>query len=281
MTALAGKTAVITGATSGIGVDVARSFVAEGAQVLLAGRRKEHGDAVAEMLGSAATFVQVDVSIEDEVAALVTRALDQYGALDIVVNNAGAPATLCGMADVDIDAFRRVLDVNLYGPLYAIKHAAAHMQSRGQGSIINIGSVAGRSAAVSGLDYSTSKAALQHLTRWAAMELGEHGVRVNCVSPGFIATGIFAKAAGLSDADAERSAARLAAEFAPELAKVQPVSRPGVGADVAAAVVFLASDAARYINGHDLALDGGMTVRQPYSVMRAQRTRIADIVAGR
>jgi NAD(P)-dependent dehydrogenase (short-subunit alcohol dehydrogenase family) len=278
MSALTGKIAVITGATSGIGVDIARSFVAEGARVVLAGRRKVQGEAVAGSLGTAAEFVETDVAVEAEVAALIATAIDRHGAVDVVVNNAGAPANLGRIADVDIEAFRRVHDVNLYGPLFAIKHVAAHMTSRGSGSIINLGSVAGNRAGVTGLDYSTSKAALHHLTRWAAIELGEHGVRVNTVSPGFVATGIFAKAGGQSDAEAERSIAELAARIRPHLARIQPISVPGTGADVAAAAVFLASDAARYINGHDLALDGGMAVGQPYSILVEQRARIAEIV---
>jgi NAD(P)-dependent dehydrogenase (short-subunit alcohol dehydrogenase family) len=152
------------------------------------------------------------------------------------------------------------------------------MRARGSGSIVNIASTSGLVAATSGMDYSVSKAALRHLTRWAAMELGECGVRVNSISPGFIVTGIFGKGAGLSDSDAKSQLASLAQEAPAELAKIQPISRPGTGADVAAAALWLAGDASGYVTGHDLVVDGGQTVGQPYSVMQQQRTKLAEIL---
>ena len=167
MNAMTGKVAVVTGATSGIGVDVARAFVAEGAQVVLAGRRRPEGEAVAAELGAAASFVATDVSDEDDVAELLDGAVRRHGRLDVLVNNAGSPSQLGRIEEVDAAAFRATQEVNVMGALYGIKYAAGHLRRQGTGgSIITMASITGERVVYAGVAYSVSKAALLNLTRW-------------------------------------------------------------------------------------------------------------------
>jgi NAD(P)-dependent dehydrogenase (short-subunit alcohol dehydrogenase family) len=136
MNALTGKVAVVTGATGGIGVDVARAFVAEGAQVVLAGRRRSEGDAVVRELGPAASFVRTDVTDEDDVAELLHVAVQRHGRLDVLVNNAGAASHLGSIEEVDADAFRATQEVNVMGALYGIKHAVGHLRRDAMARIV-------------------------------------------------------------------------------------------------------------------------------------------------
>ncbi|WP_432844610.1 SDR family NAD(P)-dependent oxidoreductase [Amycolatopsis sp. CA-161197] len=278
MNRLDGKIAVVTGATSGIGAAIAHRFVAEGAQVVLSGRRTKNGLAIAERLGPAASFHRADVSVDTEVEDLVRTTADRFGRIDVLVNNAGAPATISSVTDVDLADFRRAFDVNVCGPLLGIKYAAGYMCAQGAGSIINIGSIAGTRVANSGLDYSVSKAGLHHLSQWAAAELGQHGVRVNTISVSGVTTGIFAKVAGYGDEEAETPEvlATVGEKITPLVKEVSPTPRAGTTDDVAAAAVYLASDESGYVIGHNLQVDGGHSLGQPYSVLLAQRARIAS-----
>ena len=253
---LDGKVAVITGATSGIGWRTAEVFVAEGARIVVAGRRTAEGEALAAQLGSSCVFKQTDVTDEAQVKALIGTALDKFGRLDCLFNNAGGPAQTGGIEGLEVDRFDAAMATLVRSVMLGMKHAAPAMKKQGAGSIINNGSIAGRLAGFSSsLVYGAAKAAVNHLTKCVAMELGESGIRVNSISPGAIATGIFGKALGLTTDAAEKTAATMR-----EIYKTaQPIQRAGIPDDIAQAAVFLASDESTFINGHDLVVDGGIT----------------------
>jgi NAD(P)-dependent dehydrogenase (short-subunit alcohol dehydrogenase family) len=252
---LEGKVAVITGATSGIGAATARCFIAEGAKVVIAGRSEERGKALAEELGQRAIFHRADVMHEAEIAAVIDAAVNRFGGLDCLFNNAGAstPGEIETITENEFDFGMKLLVGSV---MFGIKHAARVMKSRG-GSIINNSSIAAHRLGQGGALYSTAKAAVSHLTRVAGVRLGAEGIRVNSISPGAIATPIFwggsARAQTLSDEDNARKLAKLEAN----LARATPLPRSGVANDIAYAAVFLASDEGSFINAHDLIVDGG------------------------
>src|SRR6201996_5325225 len=203
---LDGKVAVITGATSGIGLRTAEVFIAEGANVVIAGRRAAEGEALAARLGPACIFRQTDVTVEEQMQALIGEAVERFGRIDCLFNNAGGPAQTGGIEGLEVDRFDAAMATLLRSVMLGMKHAAPHMRGQGSGSIINNGSIAGRLAGFSSsLVYGAAKAAVIHLTKCVAMELGEAGIRVNSISPGAIATGIFGKALGLSIEAAEQT----------------------------------------------------------------------------
>jgi NAD(P)-dependent dehydrogenase (short-subunit alcohol dehydrogenase family) len=253
---LDGKVAVITGATSGIGLRTAEIFIAEGARIVIAGRREAEGEALATRLGADCIFLKTDVTVEEQVRALINLAVTKFGRLDCLFNNAGAPSQTGGIEGIEVANFDAAMASLLRSVVLGMKHAAPHMKQQGSGSIINNGSIAGRLAGFSSsLLYSAAKAAVIHLSRCVAMELGESGIRVNSLSPGMIATGIFGKALGLSVVSAEATL-----ETMREVGKTaQPIPRAGLPEDIAHAALFLASDESSFINGHDLVVDGAMT----------------------
>ncbi|MGC1459553.1 MAG: glucose 1-dehydrogenase [Steroidobacteraceae bacterium] len=253
---LNGKVAVITGATSGIGLRTAEVFVAEGARTVIAGRRVREGEALASKLGPNCIFLCTDVTYEDQVRALIALAVEKFGRLDCLFNNAGGPAQVGGIEGLEVARFDAAMATLVRSVMLGMKHAAPYMKKQGSGSIINNGSIAGKLAGYSSsVVYSAAKAAVIHLTRCVAMELGESGVRVNSISPGLIATGIFGKALGLSLEAAEKTPQVLR-----ELAKsAQPIPRAGLPEDIAQAAVFLASDESGFISGQDLVIDGAMS----------------------
>jgi NAD(P)-dependent dehydrogenase (short-subunit alcohol dehydrogenase family) len=256
MARLSGKVAVITGATSGIGLRTAEIFVAEGARIVIAGRRAPEGEALANRLGPDCVFRRTDVTLEEHMHALIALAVEKFGKIDCLFNNAGGPAQTGGIEGLDVERFDAAMATLVRSVMLGMKHAAPHMKRQGFGSIINNGSVAGRLAGFSSsVVYGAAKAAVIHLTKCVAMELGESGVRVNSISPGLIATGIFGKALGLSVDAAEQTAAAMR-----EAAKTaQPIPRAGLPDDIAHAAVFLASDESSFVNGHDLVVDGAIT----------------------
>jgi NAD(P)-dependent dehydrogenase (short-subunit alcohol dehydrogenase family) len=253
MGALNGKIAIVTGGTSGIGETIVEAFVAEGAKVVMAARREDEGRALEKRLG--VRFVRADVALEADVKAMVDRTVEWFGRVDCLVNNAGIPSPMISIAEIDVATIDQVLAVNVRGVLLGIKHAAPIMLGQRSGSIVNVGSVAGLRGGLSAHIYSASKGAVQALTRSVAAELGEQGIRVNCISPGAIVTGIFAKNAGVEGAKADRLAGMVKGRFA----TVQPIPRAGLPEDVAQAAVFLASDASGFVNGQDIVIDGGQT----------------------
>jgi NAD(P)-dependent dehydrogenase (short-subunit alcohol dehydrogenase family) len=253
---LSGKVAVITGATSGIGLRTAEIFVAEGAQIVIAGRRVAEGEALARQLGPNCVFRRTDVTEEDQMRALIAQSVEKFGKIDCIFNNAGGPAQTGGIEGLEVDRFDAAMATLLRSVMLGMKHAAPYMKKQGSGSIINNGSIAGRLAGFSSsMVYGAAKAAVIHLTKCVAMELGEAGVRVNSISPGAIATGIFGKALGLTTEAAEKTPAVMREVYK----AAQPIPRAGLPDDIAHAAVFLASDESSFINGHDLVVDGAIT----------------------
>jgi NAD(P)-dependent dehydrogenase (short-subunit alcohol dehydrogenase family) len=252
------KVAVITGATSGIGEASATLFVEEGARVVLAGRDRDTGEVIARRLGPNAVFQRADVTREADVQALVQRARDQFGRLDCLFNNAGGP-TRGTLETFTQDDFDHAMQLLVASVLFGIKHAAPIMKEQRGGSIINNSSVAALRSGQGDVLYSIAKAAVTHLTRLAGIELGPHGVRVNCISPGAVVTPIFwggsQRARTLSDEENARKQAKLERN----LAHATPLLRAGLPGDIAAAAVYLASDAGSFVNCHDLVVDGGRT----------------------
>ena len=249
------KVGIITGGTSGIGRRAVEIFAEEGASVLIAARREKEGRDLAERLGDKVAFLKTDVSLETDVKRMIDYTVDRFGKLDCLFNNAGVPAPSGGIASIRSEDYEHAMSVLLDGVFFGMKHAAPIMCAQSSGSIINTGSVAGILAGYSSIVYSAAKAAVIHLTKVVAMELGESNVRVNCISPGGIATGIFGKGAGLPMDQAEKTAEMMKQV----LANIQPIRRPGIVDDIAYAAVFLASDESSFINGHNLVVDGGLT----------------------
>ena len=251
---LDGKRAVITGAASGIGEATARLFVAEGASVLLADVDAGRGERLAAELGERAAFTVTDVAREADVDRAVATCVATFGGLDVMFNNAGVPGSIGRIEDIDVATFDHTVGVHLRGVFLGVRAAARVMRPQGQGSIINTSSVAAFRANMAGHDYSAAKAGIKQLTVTAANELGEHGVRVNAVCPGAIATAIFGRAAGL-DGDAAQRTVEL---MTLALGDVAPIRRSGQPTDIAETVLWLASDASSYVNGQAIVVDGGL-----------------------
>ena len=194
---LQGKVAVITGAASGIGEATARLFVDEGASVVLADIQDSRGERLAAELGPAASYRHTDVTREDDIQSAVAHAVDRFGQLDCMFNNAGGGVGDLPIAQLEAAACSRLIDVFLGGVIMGMKHAALVMRPQGSGTIISTASVAGLGIGYGGHVYSACKAGVIHLTRSVANELGEDGIRVNCIAPGAIPTAIFGRTFGL------------------------------------------------------------------------------------
>jgi NAD(P)-dependent dehydrogenase (short-subunit alcohol dehydrogenase family) len=277
MKTLEGKVAVITGSTSGIGARTAELFVAEGARVVIAGRREERGRQMARALGDAANFFRMDVTRERDIEALIAHAVGMFGRLDCLMNNAGIGSGYQDIDKVDLERFDSTIAVHVRAPLAAMKYAVPIMAAQGNGSIINVASVNGTRAGLGGHYYSAAKAALIHLTRCVAVEVGEKGIRLNSISPGPIATGIFRKGGGTDPDEADYSIDIAKAAIADVvLPKYQPLQRVGTMDDVAQAALFLASDASRSVSGVDLLVDGGMSAGWPIGAVREDRRRFLE-----
>jgi NAD(P)-dependent dehydrogenase (short-subunit alcohol dehydrogenase family) len=275
MSRLEGKVAVITGAASGIGRETARLFVSEGASVVLADIQDPYGEKLAQELGPAATYLHTDVSVEADVAAAVARAVEKFGRLDCMFNNAGIPGHTALIEDTDYGAAKQSVDVLLMSVFLGMKHAVKVMKPQGSGSIISTASVAGLGVGYGGNVYSACKAAIIHLTRCVANEVGESNIRVNSIAPGGIPTAIFGKAMGLDQDAAEGIIPMMAAG----MGKAQPIPRAGDAADIAEAALWLASDASSFVSAHCLVVDGAMTTGKLFSQKLAEMQQMAGAPA--
>ena len=262
-----GKVAIVTGATSGIGWRTAEAFVEEGARVVFTGRRQAEGEALARKLGDNGHFVRADATLESDWVRVVNEAKTRFGRIDCLFNNAGGPAPTGSITSVPVDGFDAAMALLVRSVMLGMKHAAPVMIAQKSGSIVNNASIAAHLAGYSSsMIYGAAKAAVKHLTTCAGMELGEHNVRVNSVSPGAIATGILAKALGMEAKTADAIAEKMKDGFA----KAQPVPRAGLPDDIAQCVVWLASDRASFINATDIVVDGGVIGGKNYSMHQEQ-----------
>jgi NAD(P)-dependent dehydrogenase (short-subunit alcohol dehydrogenase family) len=247
---LSGKVALVTGASSGIGRAAALAFAREDAKVVVADVSVEGGEetvALIKKTGSEALFVRADVARAAEVEALIARAVQMYGRLDCAFNNAGIEGAAATIPDYAEDAWDRVININLKGVWLCMKYEIAQMLKQGGGAIVNTASTAGLVGYRGGSAYVASKHGVVGLTKTAALEYAKAGVRVNAVCPGAIDTPMMGRITG----HRTERAARMAAS--------EPVGRMGQPQEIAEAVVWLCSDAASFVTGHAMAVDGGIT----------------------
>ncbi len=249
MAELEGKVAVITGGASGIGEASVRLFINEGARVVIADMQQERGQALAAELGDSAVFVSCEVRQEDQVKGAIDAAVNTWGRLDCVFNNAGFGGALGRLEDIPADEFDMTFDVLVKGVFLGMKHAIPVLQKQGGGSIINTGSIAGVTAGRGPLVYSAAKAAVIHMSKTAAMPLGEDKIRVNCICPGYIATPLSANTVGRPDS--------LIEDRLDSYVDRQPIPRAGMPDDIAQMAMFLASDRASFVTGQSIVVDGG------------------------
>jgi NAD(P)-dependent dehydrogenase (short-subunit alcohol dehydrogenase family) len=254
---LAGKRAIVTGAGSGIGRATARLFAAEGAAVLAVDRDREGVAATLGLIqgdGGRAVGAVADTGRESDVAGFFERAVEELGGVDVLHANAGISGGDIPLDEQTVELWEEVLRVNLVGTFLAVKHAGRLMVAQGHGSIVCTASVAGLRANAGGNPYSASKAGVISLVQTAANSFWGTGVRINAVCPGLIETGMtrpifdYARSRGTED----------------KLGQINPLQRFGLPDEIAAAVLFLASDDASYVNGQALAVDGGLSSTLPF-----------------
>ncbi len=245
---MAGKVAMVTGGASGIGRACAARLAVEGARVVLADIDRAGGEAAARAIGEAAWFVSLDVTREADWEAAFSVLFERYGGVDALVNSAGIDMSAT-VEDQTLADWQRTIEVNLSGTFLGTKHAMTAMRETGGGSIVNLGSICSRIGWATEPAYCASKGGVSSLTRSSALSGAKFGVRVNTVLPGFIWTPMTAGFYERKFGDVETAQA--------ELAKRHPIGRVGWPEDIAAAVLYLASDEASFVTGTELAVDGG------------------------
>lgn len=254
---LSGRVAVVTGGASGIGAATVDRFVTDGASVVVADLDDARGTEVAARHGDRAVFLRVDVSREEQVAAMIDEAVQRFGRLDVVFNNAGFGGALGPIASTTVEDYDLTFDVLVKSVVLGMKHAAPVLTAQGSGSVINTASIAALRAGWSPHLYAAAKAAVVQLTKSVAMELAASGVRCNAICPGFVATPL---AFGRPDATEEQLAAMRVMG-----AEGQPMGRVGEPADIASMAAFLARDESAWITGQVFVVDGGLSSGPPWS----------------
>jgi NAD(P)-dependent dehydrogenase (short-subunit alcohol dehydrogenase family) len=257
-TRLEGKVAVITGGTSGIGEATVEVFIEEGAKVVFSGRNDEKGAQIEKALGENAVYHHADVTSETEIESLMKFSVDRFGRIDCLFNNAGASSrgTLETVTQEDFDFSLKVL---LGSVVFGIKHVVPIMKNQGSGCIINNSSIAAIRVNQGGYLYSAAKAGVTQLTKVAGVELGPHGIRVNCISPGAIATPIFWGGSSLAKTLPDEENAKKLEKLSRNLASATALQQTGYPKDIAMAALFLASDEGRFVTCQDIVVDGGRT----------------------
>ena len=250
------KVAFVTGACSGIGLATAERFVEEGARVLAADIQDEAGAALEALFPGQLKYAHCDVTQPAQIQAAIERAVADFGGLDIVFNNAGAGGQRGGMEEMTVEGWDQTMNLLLRSVMCGTLYALPHLKARGGGAIVNTASISALASGYAPVAYSTAKAAVLHFSRVTAADLARHRIRVNAVVPGFIATAIFGSGFGLDRAASQQMAATLAERGG----SLQPAGRTGRPEDIADAVLYLASDAAGFVTGTHLVVDGGMTV---------------------
>ena len=253
---LTGRTAIITGAGSGIGQATACLFAAEGARLLLVDRNAAKLAETAALVGEGAIIAEADAGDEATVAGFVAQGMAAWGAIDVLHANAGVSGGAIPFLQGTADLWTDVLRTNLLGPFFAIREVAPHMVAAGRGAIVCTASVAGLRANAAGAPYSASKAGVISLVQTAADALAGTGVRVNAICPGLIETGMTAPIFGRARAKGSES----------KIGQLNPLRRAGIPEEIAQMALFLASDAASYVNGQAIAVDGGLTSTHPFAL---------------
>ncbi len=251
MLTLENKVALVTGGTSGIGRATAIALGAAGAKVVFSGRREEQGEKTAALIrdaGAECLFVRSDVSNESDVKALVQKTIEAYGQLDCAFNNAGIDPPSKSLHEQSIEDFDKLMSINVRGLFLSMKYELQQMVSQGLGVIVNNSSIGGLIGFPGVSPYIASKHAVMGLTRSASLDYAKQGIRINAVNPGLIATDMMDRLADDTDTTSETYDAMV------------PMGRMGQAKEIAQAVVFLCSDAASYITGQPLVIDGGLTV---------------------
>ena len=257
-----GKVAIVTGGSSGIGYGTAERLIAEGGKVVIADINRERGASAAKELGSDAAFKETDVSDTAQVQEMVDFTIERFGGIHLLFNNAGISGERKGgLFEDDFGDFHQVLGINLLGVMAGTAAAAKHMAKHGGGAVINNASIGGMQATPGQWAYNSSKAAVIHFTRSAAVELGPHGIRVNCIAPGNVETEIMGNMMGGDLPPAEKEA--MMVKIRAFLQDRQPIKLQGKPSDVAEAVLYLGTDRSRYVTGTVIPVDGGQVTGNP------------------